>query len=152
MMPGIGGAQWLLLAALIAMSPLELRRLEQAGLQRETVEVYLRVRAAETGLMSPQELIALKRAGVSEELIRAYLRRASFLRPARRYGQATRTLDDLTPEDLLRMKRSGLSDRVIGWAIRGRPRPSERELKRALRVLRELGIVVDLRRPAGTGD
>ena len=127
--------EWSLLTILIAMSPMELSQLKGAGLHWETIDVYLQVRAAETGLMSPQELIALKRAGVSEELIRAYLRRASFLRPARRYGQATRTLDDLTPEDLLRMKRSGLSDRVIGWAIRGRPRPSERELERALRAV-----------------
>jgi hypothetical protein len=135
--------------AAFALSPGEIRRLKQAGVDDATLELIVRERLIETAAFTVDEIVALKAAGVGKPALGAILAAGSFLKERAPvvYGRELHPLRFATAKDIITLKNAGVSDAVIE-AIVAVSRPgADVDREAAYRLLREMGIWVDVRQP-----
>ena len=132
-----------------ALSPREIKRLKQAGVEDETLALIVRERLIETAAFTVDEIVALKAAGVGEPALGAILAAGSFLKERGPvvYGRELHPIRFATAKDIIALKDAGVSDAVLE-AIVAVSRPgADADREAAFRLLREMGIWVDARRP-----
>ena len=133
----------------LALSAGEAVRLKKAGLSDATLEVIAREQVIETAAFTADEILAMKRAGIGEQALRAILSAGSFLKEREPvvYGREIRSIHFTTARDIIKLKEAGVSDAVIEAVVAVSRRDADADRDRAYRLLQEMGIEVDLRRP-----
>ena len=133
----------------LALSAGEAVRLKKAGLSDATLEVIAREQVIETAAFTADEILAMKRAGIGEQALRAILSAGSFLKEREPvvYGREIRSIHFTTARDIIELKEAGVSDAVIEAVVAVSRRDADADRDRAYRLLQEMGIEVDLRRP-----
>jgi hypothetical protein len=122
-------------------------RLKKAGVGDDTLELMLREKSVETAAFTVDEIVALKSAGVGEKTLQVLIAEGSFLKNREPvvYGKELHPLRLVTAADIVALKQAGLSDEALR-AVMDLSRPgSAAEREQALRLLREMGIWVQLR-------
>jgi hypothetical protein len=123
-------------------------RLKKAGVSDATLELMAKERTVETAAFTVDEIIAMKAAGVGEKALQTLISEGSFLKDREPvvYGNDLRSIRLTTAADIIALKKAGVSDEVLRAVVAASRPDSDRDLEEALRLLRETGIWVDLRR------
>lgn len=135
-----------------ALSSNDLLRLREAGIGPKTLELIIREKVVETCAFSVDELIQLKRAGLGDEALSRVIEQGSFMRDRDPvvYGESTKTLRHLGVNDILKLKEAGVSDETIQTVIQNTGKEAtDQDRERAWRMLENMGIILDDRRPRG---
>lgn len=123
-------------------------RLNNAGIDGETIQLMVREKTIETCSFTVQEIVDLKNAGLGDETIRMLVKQASFMKDAGPivYGKDIKSIKLTTVKDIIELKNVGVSDDVIRaiiiFATRG---ASDIEREKAWDMLKNMGIIVDMR-------
>lgn len=135
--------------AAFALSPAEIQRLKLAGVADETLALIVRERLIETAAFTVEEIVALKAAGVGEPALGAILAAGSFLKERGPvvYGRELHPIRFATANDIIALKNAGLSDAVLEAIVSVSRPAAEADREAAYRLLREMGIWVDVRQP-----
>jgi hypothetical protein len=103
----------------------------------------------ETAAFTAEEIVAMKAAGIGEEALQAILSAGSFLKEREPvvYGRELRSIRFTTAQDIIALKQAGVSDAVLEAVVAVSRRDADVDRDEAYRLLREMGIEVDVRRP-----
>lgn len=132
-----------------ALSAKDAVRLKKAGVSEATLEIIAREKVIETAAFTAEEIEAMKAAGIGEEALQAILSAGSFLRERAPvvYGRDLRSINFTTAQDIIELKKAGVSDAVLEAVVAVSRRDADTDRDQAYRLLREMGIEVDVRRP-----
>lgn len=132
-----------------ALSAGDAVRLKKAGVSEATLEIIAREKVIETAAFTADEILAMKKAGIGEEALQAVLSAGSFLKDREPvvYGRDIRSIQFTTARDIIELKKAGVSDAVLEAVVAVSRRDADADRDQAYRLLREMGIEVDLRRP-----
>ncbi len=132
-----------------ALSAGDAVRLKKAGVSEATLEIIAREKVIETAAFTAEEIVAMKAAGIGEEALQAILSAGSFLREREPvvYGRELRSIGFTTAQDIIALKKAGVSDAVLEAVVAVSRRDADTDRDQAYRLLREMGIEVDVRRP-----
>ncbi|MCU0560752.1 MAG: hypothetical protein MUD16_11250 [Desulfobacterales bacterium] len=124
-------------------------RLKKAGVSAATLEVIAREKVIETAAFSADEIVAMKSAGIGEEALQAILSAGSFLKEREPvvYGRELRPIRFTTAQDIIALKEAGVSDAVIEAVVAVSRRDADADRDGAYRLLRDMGLSVDVIRP-----
>jgi len=128
--------------------------LKKAGISDETIQVMVEEKTIETCAFTVQEIVAFKKAGLSGETIRMLIREGSFIKDSEPvfYGKDIRSIKFTTAKDIVELKRSGMSDEVIqAIIVFGSKNVSDVERENAWEMLKNMGIILDMREGNGRG-
>ncbi|RPJ72493.1 MAG: hypothetical protein EHM15_09150 [Desulfobacteraceae bacterium] len=114
-----------------------------------TLELIVRERLIETAAFTVDEIVALKAAGVGDQALDAILAEGSFLKERAPvvYGRELRPIRFTTVKDIIELKNAGVSDAVLEAIIAVSRSAADVDREAAFRLLREMGIWVDVRHP-----
>ena len=123
-------------------------RLKKAGVSDQTLEVMAREKTIETAAFTVDEILAMKAAGIGENTLQTILAEGSFLKDREPivYGKDLRSIRFTTAADIIELKKAGVSDEVLQAIVAVSRRDSDVDRDAALRMLRDMGIWVDVRR------
>jgi hypothetical protein len=123
-------------------------RLKKAGVSDQTLEVMAREKTIETAAFTVNEILAMKAAGIGENTLQTILAEGSFLKDREPivYGKDLRSIRFTTAADIIELKKAGVSDEVLQAIVAVSRRDSDVDRDAALRMLRDMGIWVDVRR------
>jgi len=123
-------------------------RLKKAGVSDQTLEVMAKEKIIETAAFTVEEILAMKKAGIGENALQAILAEGSFLKDRGPivYGKDLRSIRFTTAADIIELKKSGVSDDVLQAIVAVSRRDSDVDRDAALKLLRDMGIWVDVRR------
>ena len=123
-------------------------RLKKAGVSDKTIQVIVEEKVIETAAFSIDDIVSIKQAGVSESTLRMLIKEGSFLKDSEPviYGNNTRPLRFTSAQDIIELKKAGLSDEVIQAVIAVSSERCYSQREEAFDLLRNMGIVVDMRR------
>lgn len=123
-------------------------RLKKAGVSDQTLELMAKERTVETAAFTVDEIIAMKAAGVGENALQTLIREGSFLKDREPvvYGNQLRSVRLATAADIIALKQAGVGDEVLRAIVAASRPDSDLDREEALRLLRETGIWVDLRK------
>lgn len=132
-----------------ALSAGDAVRLKKAGVSEATLEIIAREKVIETAAFTADEILAMKKAGIGEAALQAILSAGSFLKDREPvvYGREIRSIQFTTARDIIELKKAGVSDAVLEAVVAVSRRDADADRDQAYRLLREMGIEVDLRRP-----
>jgi len=123
-------------------------RLKKAGVSDQTLEVMAKEKTIETAAFTVDEILAMKAAGIGENTLQTLLAEGSFLKDREPivYGKDLRSIRFTTAADIIELKKAGVSDEVLQAIVAVSRRDSDVDRDAALRMLRDMGIWVDVRR------
>ena len=123
-------------------------RLKKAGVSDQTLEVMAQEKTIETAAFTVDEILAMKAAGIGENALQAILAEGSFLKDREPivYGKDLRSIRFTTAADIIELKKAGVSDEVLQAIVAVSRRDSDVDRDAALKLLRDMGIWVDVRR------
>ena len=123
-------------------------RLQEGGIDGETIQVIIREKSIETCAFTAQEILDLKRAGMNNATIRKVVQSASFMKDTDpiEYGKQIRPVRFSSVEDLIKLKKAGISDEVIMAIVSGIERKEREDYDRAWQMLESMGLIIDERR------
>ena len=123
-------------------------RLKNAGISDQTLEVMAREKIIEIAAFTVEEILAMKAAGIGENALQAILAEGSFLKDREPivYGKDLRSIRFTTAADIIELKKAGVSDEVLQAIVAVSRRDSDVDRDAALKLLRDMGIWVDVRR------
>jgi len=123
-------------------------RLKNAGVSDQTLEVMAKEKIIETAAFTVEEILAMKAAGIGENALQAILAEGSFLKDRAPivYGKDLRSIRFTTAADIIELKKAGVSDDVLQAIVAVSRRDSDVDRDAALKLLRDMGIWVDVRR------
>jgi hypothetical protein len=123
-------------------------RLKKAGVSDQTLEVMVQEKIIETAAFTVEEILAMKAAGIGENALQAILAEGSFLKDREPivYGKELRSIRFTSAADIIELKQAGVSDEVLQAIIAVSRRDSDVDRDAALKLLRDMGIWVDVRR------
>jgi hypothetical protein len=123
-------------------------RLKKAGVSDQTLEVMAKEKTIETAAFTVDEILAMKAAGIGENTLQTLLAEGSFLKDREPivYGKDLRSIRFTTAADIIELKKAGVSDEVLQAVVAVSRRDSDVDRDAALRMLRDMGIWVDVRR------
>jgi hypothetical protein len=123
-------------------------RLKKAGVSDQTLEVMAREKTIETAAFTVNEILAMKAAGIGENTLQTILAEGSFLKDREPivYGKDLRSIRFTTAADIIELKKAGVSDEVLQAIVAVSRRDSDVDRDAAFRLLRDMGIWVDVRR------
>lgn len=132
-----------------ALSAGEAVRLKKAGVSDATLELIAEEKVIETAAFTVDEIVAMKSAGIGEEALRSILSAGSFLKEREPivYGKDSRSIRFTTAGDIIDLKKAGVSDAVLEAIIAVSRRDADVDRDAAYRLLRSMGIEVDVGRP-----
>jgi hypothetical protein len=132
-----------------ALSPGEIQRLKRAGVGDETLALIVRERLIETAAFTVEEILALKAAGIGAPALDAILAAGSFLKERGPvvYGRELHPVRFATVKEIIELKHAGVSDAVIEAIVAVSRPDAQADREAAFRLLREMGIWVDVRQP-----
>ncbi len=124
-------------------------RLKKAGVSEATLEVIAREKVIETAAFTADEIVAMKSAGIGEKTLQSILSAGSFLKEREPvvYGRDLRSIRFTTARDIIDLKQAGVSDAVLEAVIAVSRRDADVDRDQAYRLLRDMGIHVDVQRP-----
>jgi hypothetical protein len=124
-------------------------RLKKAGVSDTTLEVIAREKVIETAAFTVEEILAMKSAGIGETALQAILSAGSFLKEREPivYGRDIRSIGFTTARDIIELKEAGVSDAVLEAIVAVSRRDADTDREAAYRLLRQMGIQVDVLRP-----
>jgi hypothetical protein len=122
-------------------------RLKEAGVSDTTIQIMVREKVVETAAFSVQEIIDMKKAGLSEKTIQMVIEEGSFIKDTAPiiYGKDVRSIEFTTARDVIELKKAGISDEVIQAILYVVGESTDSQRKNAWKLLRDMGIWVDLR-------
>jgi hypothetical protein len=122
-------------------------RLKKAGVSDTTIQIMVREKVVETAAFSVQEIIDMKKAGLSEKTIQMVIQEGSFIKDTAPiiYGKDVRSIEFTTARDVIELKKAGISDEVIQAILYVVGESTDSQRKNAWKLLRDMGIWVDLR-------
>ena len=137
-----GSAAW-------ALSASDAVRLKNAGVSDATLEVIAREQVIATAAFTVDEIVAMKAAGIGENALRSILSAGSFLKEREPvvYGRELRSIRFTTAQDIIDFKQAGVSDAVLEAVIAVSRRDADVQRDAAFRLLRDMGIQVELQHP-----
>jgi hypothetical protein len=123
-------------------------RLKKAGVSDQTLEVMAKEKTIETAAFTVEEILAMKAAGIGENTLQTILVEGSFLKEREPivYGKDLRSVRFTTAADIIELKKAGVSDEVLQAIVAVSRRDSDTDRDAALKLLRDMGIWVDMRR------
>jgi hypothetical protein len=123
-------------------------RLKKAGVSDQTLEVMAKEKSIETAAFTVEEILAMKAAGIGENTLQTILAEGSFLKDREPlvYGKDLRSIRCTTAADIIELKKAGVSDEVLQAIVAVSRRDSDVDRDEAFRLLRDMGIWVDVRR------
>jgi hypothetical protein len=123
-------------------------RLKKAGVSDQTLEVMAKEKTIETAAFTVDEILAMKAAGIGENTLQTILVEGSFLKEREPivYGKNLRSVRFTTAADIIDLKKAGVSDEVLRAIVAVSRRDSDADRDAALKLLRDMGIWVDVRR------
>ena len=123
-------------------------RLKKAGVSDQTLAVMAKEKSIETAAFTVDEILAMKAAGIGENALQTILAEGSFLKDREPivYGKELRSIRFTTAADIIELKKAGVSDEVLQAIVAVSRRDSDVDRDEALRLLRDMGIWVDVRR------
>ena len=123
-------------------------RLKKAGVSDQTLEVMAKEKIIETAAFTVEEILAMKAAGIGESTLQTILAEGSFLKDREPivYGKELRSVRFTTAADIIELKKAGVSDEVLQAIVAVSRRDSDVDRDAALKLLRDMGIWVDVRR------
>ena len=123
-------------------------RLKKAGVSDQTLEVMAKEKTIETAAFTVDEILAMKAAGVGENTLQTILAEGSFMKDREPivYGKELRSVRFTTAADIIELKKAGVSDEVLQAIVAVNRRDSDVDRDAALKLLRDMGIWVDVRR------
>jgi hypothetical protein len=123
-------------------------RLKKAGVSDQTLEVMAREKIIETAAFTVDEILAMKAAEIGENTLQTILAEGSFLKDREPivYGKDLRSIRFTTAADIIELKKAGVSDEVLQAIVAVSRRDSDVDRDAALKLLRDMGIWVDVRR------
>jgi hypothetical protein len=123
-------------------------RLKKAGVSDQTLEVMAKEKTIETAAFTVDEILAMKAAGIGENTLQTILAEGSFLKDREPvvYGKDLRSVRFTTAADLIELKKAGVSDEVLQAIVATSRRDSDVDRAAAFKLLRDMGILVDVRR------
>jgi hypothetical protein len=123
--------------------------LKKAAMSDQTIELIIREKVIETCAYTVQEILDLKTAGISEKTIQLIIKGGSFMKSSEPivYGKDIRSIRFTTAKDIIALKDAGVSDETIqAIIIFGSKDSSHIEREKAWGMLRNMGIIFDMRR------
>jgi len=127
----------------------DLIRLQEAGIDADTIGLIIDEKTLETCAMTAAEIVALKEAGFSNAAIRTVVSAGSFMKGSGPvvYGKNLRPVRLATVEDLVALKSAGLSEETIRAVVIGlSPGVEASDRLKAWEMLTEMGILIDRRK------
>ena len=123
-------------------------RLKKAGVSDQTLEVMAQEKTIETAAFTVDEILAMKAAGIGENTLQTILAEGSFMKDREPivYGKELRSVRFTTAADIIELKKAGVSDEVLQAIVAVNRRDSDVDRDAALKLLRDMGIWVDVRR------
>ena len=123
-------------------------RLKKAGVSDQTLEVMAKEKIIETAAFTVEEILAMKAAGIGDKALQAILAEGSFLKDRAPivYGKDLRSIRFTSAADIIELKQAGVSDEVLQAIVAVSRRDSDVDRDAALKLLRDMGIWVDVRR------
>ena len=123
-------------------------RLKKAGVSDQTLEVISKQKIIETAAFTVEEILAMKAAGIGENTLQTILAEGSFLKDREPvvYGKDLRSIRFTTAADIIELKQAGVSDEVLQAIVAVSRRDSDVDRDGALKLLRDMGIWVEVRR------
>jgi hypothetical protein len=123
-------------------------RLKKAGVSDQTLDVMAKEKIIETAAFTVEEVLAMKAAGIGENTLQSILTGGSFLKDREPivYGKDLRSVRFTTAADIIELKKAGVSDEVLQAIVAVSRRDSDVDRDAALKLLRDMGIWVDVRR------
>jgi len=123
-------------------------RLKKAGVSDQTLELMAKEKLIETAAFTVDEILAMKAAGIGESTLQTILVEGSFLKDREPivYGKDLRSIRCTTAADIIELKKAGVSDEVLQAIVAVSRRDSDVDRDEALKLLRDMGIWVDVRR------
>jgi hypothetical protein len=123
-------------------------RLKKAGVSDQTLEVISKEKIIETAAFTVEEILAMKAAGIGENTLQTILAEGSFLKDREPivYGKDLRSIRFTSAADIIELKQAGVSDEVLQAIVAVSRRDSDVDRDAALKLLRDMGIWVDVRR------
>jgi hypothetical protein len=123
-------------------------RLKKAGVSDQTLEVMAREQSIETAAFTVDEILAMKAAGIGEKALQTILAEGSFLKNREPivYGKDLRSIRFTTAADIIELKKAGVSDEVLQAIVAVSRRDSDVDRDAALKLLRDMGLQVDMHR------
>lgn len=123
-------------------------RLKKAGVSDQTLEVMAKEKIIETAAFTVDEILAMKEAEIGENTLQTILTEGSFLKDREPivYGKDLRSIRFTTAADIIELKKAGVSDEVLQAIVAVSRRDSDVDRDAALKLLRDMGIWVDVRR------
>lgn len=126
----------------------DLARLKEGGVSDETLALLVREKSLETAAITVEEILSLKRAGIGEDALQAIISEGSFMKDAepRVTGERIRAVRFVTVDDIVALKEAGVKDDVIRAVVEAASGgDEERRRKKALDLLREMNLILDMR-------
>jgi hypothetical protein len=123
-------------------------RLKKAGVSDQALSVVVKEKIIETAAFTVDEILAMKAAGIGEDALQTILVEGSFLKEREPivYGKDLRSVRFTTAADIIELKKAGVSDEVLQAIVAVSRRDSDVDRDAALKLLRDMGIWVDVRR------
>jgi hypothetical protein len=123
-------------------------RLKKAGVSDQTLEVMAQEKTIETAAFTVDEILAMKAAGIGESTLQTIFAEGSFLKDREPivYGKDLRSIRFTTAADIIDLKKAGVSDEVLQAIVAVSRRDSDVDRDAAFKLLRDMGIWVDVRR------
>ena len=123
-------------------------RLKKAGVSDQALSVVVKEKIIETAAFTVDEILAMKAAGIGEDTLQTILVEGSFLKEREPivYGKDLRSVRFTTAADIIELKKAGVSDEVLQAIVAVSRRDSDVDRDAALKLLRDMGIWVDVRR------
>jgi len=120
-------------------------RLNEAGIDGNTIQLIISEKVIETCAFSIQEIIDLKKCGIENETIRTLIESGSFMKDTGTilYGNDIKTIKFTSVNDIIKLKDAGISDDVIKAIISGKKKDYDEEYQRAWEMLENMGIIID---------
>lgn len=123
--------------------------LKKAGISDKTIQLIIKEKTIETCSFTVQEILELKKAELSDETIQMLIKEGSFMKDTEPvvYGKNIRSIKFITAKDIIELKDSGVSDEVIqSIIIFGSRNVNDAERERAWDMLKNMGIILDMRK------
>ena len=132
----------------LCMDPQDMVRLQEGGIDGETIQVIIREKSIETCAFTAQEILNLKKAGMNNATIRKVVQSTSFMKDTDpiEYGKEIRPVRFSSVADLIALKEAGISDEVILSIVSGIERKDREDYDRAWQMLESMGLIIDERR------
>lgn len=132
----------------LCLSGKDIIQLKKAGISDETIQLMVKEKTIETCAFTVQEIVDLRKSGIKDETIRVLIKEGSFMKDTEPvvYGKDIRSIKFTTAKDIIKLKDAGVSDEIIqAIIIFGSKERKDEEREKAWEMLKNMGIIVDMR-------